>query len=89
VTEFVARMKPTGPARSGRPDDRLREIRERCLKGERRSRISLTLVRPRYGKAQPRSRCENIVIAREAKQSSSATTFAQASGLLRRSRSPQ
>jgi hypothetical protein len=26
---FVARMEPTGPARSGRPDDRLREIRER------------------------------------------------------------
>src|SRR5262249_40063823 len=26
---FVARIEPTGPARSGRPDDRLREIRER------------------------------------------------------------
>jgi hypothetical protein len=64
-------MKPTGPARSGQPNDRLREIRERCLKVN----------------GDPRR--ENIVIASEAKQSSSATTFAQASGLLRRLRSSQ
>ena len=28
---FVAWIEPTGPARSGRPDDRLREIRERSF----------------------------------------------------------
>jgi hypothetical protein len=41
----VARMKPTGPARSGRPDDRLREIRDRSLGFQRRSRISLRFMR--------------------------------------------
>src|SRR5689334_9947945 len=46
--------------RSCQPNDRLREIRERCLKVN----------------GDPRR--ENIVIASEAKQSSSATTFAQA-----------
>jgi hypothetical protein len=40
---FCGLDEPTGPARSGRPDDRLREIRERVEKSWRRSRISLAL----------------------------------------------
>jgi len=41
----VARMQPTGPARSGRPDDRLRVIRGAAFKLRRRSRISLRCIR--------------------------------------------
>jgi len=40
----VARMEPTGPARSGRPDDRLRVIRD-CREASMPPRISLRSIR--------------------------------------------
>src|SRR5580658_9751142 len=53
VTE--ARMEPTGPARSGRPDDRLREIRvnPRGLTAE--SRIALRSIRATLSSSLPGS----------------------------------
>ena len=42
---FVARVGPTGPARSGRPDDRLRETRGRSRSLRGPSRISLCSIR--------------------------------------------
>ena len=48
----VARMEPTGPARSGRPDDRLRVIRDCAVPPSMPPRISLRSIR-----ATKRARC--------------------------------
>ena len=48
--KYVARMEPTGPARSGRPDDRLRVIRD-CREASMPPRITLRSIRATLAKS--------------------------------------